>query len=74
LAGFERLDLARIIRGKAAIEVQPFRNEGVPFGISNGKSQIPNMKSEICDLKFRASARIQGHTSINTVLSGFLVA
>jgi hypothetical protein len=21
--------------------VQPFRNEGLPFGIANGKSQIP---------------------------------
>src|SRR3990172_8841726 len=27
------------------------------FGISNGKSQIANLKSEICDLQFRASAR-----------------
>ena len=59
--------LARIIRGKTAIEVHPFRNEGMPFGIANGKSQIPDRKSEICDLKFRASARIQGRTSIDTV-------
>ena len=66
--------LARIIRGKTAIKVQPLRNEGVPFGITNRKSQIPDMKSEICDVIFRASARIQGHTSIDRVSSGFLVA
>jgi len=32
--------LARIICKKTAIEVQPFRNEGMPFGIANLKSQI----------------------------------
>src|SRR5262245_60707566 len=30
---------------------------GMPFGIADGKSQMPNLKSEICDLKFRAPAR-----------------
>jgi len=28
----------------------------MPFGISHSKSQIPDMKSEICNLKFRVSA------------------
>ena len=37
----------------------------MPRGISNGKSQMPNMKPEIGDLKYRALARIQGYTSIN---------
>jgi hypothetical protein len=32
---------------KLLIEVQPFRNEGMPFGMANSKSQIPNMKSAI---------------------------
>jgi hypothetical protein len=32
--------LARIIRGKTAIELQPFRNEGRPFGMANRKYQI----------------------------------
>ena len=40
----------------------------MPFGMANGKSQISDMKSEICDLKFRAPARIQGHTSMDTLL------
>ena len=62
------MDTARITRGKTATEVQPFRNEGMPFGMANSKSQIPDMKSEICNLKFRASARIKGYTSINRVL------
>ena len=68
------IQLAQIILGKTAIEVQPFRNEGMPIGMANCKSQIPDMKFEICDLKFRAPARIQGHTSITIVSSGFLVA
>jgi len=38
------------------IGAKPFRSEGMPFGISHSKSQIPDMKSEICDLKFRVSA------------------
>mgnify|MGYP001221449334 CR=1 FL=1 len=68
----EEVSLAWIIRRVAAIEAKPFRSEGVPFVIANGKSQIPNMKSEICDLKFRASARIQGPTSIDTLPFAFL--
>jgi hypothetical protein len=66
--------LARIIRGVAVIKAKPFRSEDMPFGIANGKSQIPNMKSEICDLKFRAPARIPGSTSIDTLSFDFLVA
>ncbi len=38
-----------MIRGKTAIETQSFRSEGRPFGIANRKSQIPDMKSEICN-------------------------
>jgi hypothetical protein len=33
----------------------------MPFGVSNGKSQIPDMKSEICDLNFRVSADTGSH-------------
>ncbi len=61
------------MHSKIAIQVQPFRKEGVPFGIDNRKSQISDMKSEICDVKFRASARIQGHTWIDTLSSVLLV-
>jgi hypothetical protein len=42
----------------------------MPFGISNGKSQIPDMKSEICDLKFRVSADTGSHLDRQSV-SGF---
>ncbi|MGZ9272784.1 MAG: hypothetical protein ACXW6T_26985, partial [Candidatus Binatia bacterium] len=45
--------------GVVYMGAKPFSSEVVPFGIANGKFQIPNMKSEICDLKFRASARKQ---------------
>jgi hypothetical protein len=60
--------LAGIIRGKTAIEVQPFRNEGMPFGISNIKYQISDMKSEICDLKFRVSADTGSHLDRHSVV------
>jgi hypothetical protein len=66
--------LAPFVRGKTPIGVRSFRNEGMPFGIANIKSQIPDMKSEICHLKFQASAQIQDHTPIDSALSGFLVA
>jgi hypothetical protein len=36
---------------------QTFRSEDIPFGIANAKSQIPNMESAICDVKFRVLAR-----------------
>ncbi len=54
------------------IGAKPFRSEGMPFGISHSKSQIPDMKSEICDLKFRVSADT-GSTSIDTLSFVFLV-
>jgi hypothetical protein len=63
--------IAWIIR-ETEIEVQPFRR-GKPFGIANANFKIPNMISEIVNLKFRASARMQGHTSIDRVPSVFLM-
>jgi hypothetical protein len=58
-------------------EVQPLRSEGMPFGIANAKSQIPKMKSVICDLKFeipsaREDSRLQGRTSNSRVSQVFL--
>jgi hypothetical protein len=55
--------LARIIHGQVKRQqpvdrgVKPGGRRHLTFGISNGKSQIANLKSEICDLQFRASAR-----------------
>jgi hypothetical protein len=54
---------------------QTFRSEDTPFGIANGKSQIPNMESAICDLKFRVLARTRcsrfAPRSFLTAESGF---
>ena len=35
-------DYSRQTSGQDKMGLQPFRNEGMPFGIANGKSQIPN--------------------------------
>src|SRR5919109_995238 len=40
-----------------SIEGRAWRGEGIPFGMSDCKSQMANLESEICDLKFLAVAR-----------------
>jgi hypothetical protein len=64
--------LARIIYGVILIEEQSFRREGIPFGIANTKSQIPTIKSGICDLESEIPSAseeslLQGRASIRTV-------
>jgi hypothetical protein len=73
------MPLCRIIHAAEPIEAQPFRSEGMPFGIANAKSQIPKMKSGICDLKSEIPSAsedslLQGRASIYRVSYGFLEA
>jgi hypothetical protein len=46
-AANENDDLARIIHAAEPIEAQPFRSEGMPFGIAHAKGQIPDLPSAI---------------------------
>jgi hypothetical protein len=40
-----------------------------PFGIANWKSQVANLKSEICDLKFLALARTRPSAAAESFVS-----
>ena len=76
---------ARIIRGKAAIELKPLRNEGkavVPLRckwatcheVSSEKVKHRAERGGKNETFAPVPSFLQGHTSINGVSSGFLVA
>jgi hypothetical protein len=58
------------MRGAMPFEVQPFLSEGMPIGISNSRSAICDLKSEIPSAS--EDSLLQGRTSNTRVSRVFL--
>jgi len=77
--------VTRMIRGKAAIELQPFRTKAKQPCLEDASGELPheggservNHRAECRDQRETFApvpSFLQGHTSNNRVSSGFLVA